>query len=269
MQTQEEILAEMDAAQADFPVLATLDSTSDVAFWSQMRKMFALLKQTIQATQDQFFAKVEELIKSASVGSIAWYVEQAKLFQLGDAPIIQNGRMAYDVVDEQKRIIVQAAISEDLNSGRLTLKVAKKTDGLVPLALDELEAVKSYVGKVKYAGVVVDVISIEADQVKLIATVKVDRQVLTTTGTLLSDSSKYPIREAIAAYLAYLPFDAVLSVTGLTDAIQKVKGVKDFTVTSSFSRRPISDTWVAFSREITSPAGHMQLHADSIISYTY
>lgn len=269
MNTTEEILSEMAAVQAGFPVLSGLDSTSDVSFFSQLRKMWALLIQIIQGAQDQFRNEIEALIAETSVGSLGWYVDQAKLFQLGDTISILNGKVSYDVIDDQKKIVAQAAITED-PGGRLTLKASKLgLSGLQPLSVEELAALKSYVGQVKYAGVVCDVISIDADHLKLVGTVKIDRQVLNSSGALLSNTSVFPVQDAIRKYIAYLPDTSALNITGLTDTIQKVKGVKDFTVTGSFSRRPVSDTWVSFSREVISPAGTMTLHNDSTINYIF
>ncbi len=268
MRQTEEILAEMDAAQQGFDVLATVDSVSEVSIWGQIKKMFALLVQMLESAQDVFKAEISSLIANAQVGTLSWYVAQAKLFQIGDTISVVSGRVTYDKFDAQKQIIAQAAITEESN-GRLSLKVAKKeSSGLVPLGSDEMEAFKSYVGKFKYAGVFVDAISMEADHVKLVVSVKVDRQVISNNGTLLADTSKFPVTDAISAYLAYLPSNSILNITALTDAIQQVKGVIDFTVTASYSRRPVSTTWNAFNREVLSQAGHMILHADSQISYT-
>jgi len=270
MRSLEEIQAEQDIVLAKYPVLAALDSTSDVSFFALMRKMWSLLVQMLGAEWDQFKSEIEVKISSTRVGSLSWYVDQAKAFQYGDMISVIEGQVAYDVIDPAKKIVTQAAMTEDMATGRLTLKAAKiGSDGLVPLLSDELQALTSYIGKVKYAGVTCDVISIEADHLKIVATVKVDRQVIGNTGTLLSDSSKLPVLDAISAYIAALPYDSILSNTGLTDAIQAIKGVKDFTVSSSATRRPVSADWVPYLREVVSQAGHLKLHADSAITYIY
>lgn len=268
MKTTEEILSEMDTVQAGFPELATLDSTSDVSFFGLLRKMWALLTQILLGQQDQFRDEITALIANTSVGSLGWYVAQAKAFQLGDTLSIVAGRTTYDVIDTQKMIVAQSAITEEL--GRLTLKASKAgVSGLQPLSDEELAALKAYMNQVKYAGVVCDVISIEADHLKLVATIKVDRQVLSASGALLSNPSVFPIKDAIAKHIAYLPDSSLLNITDLTDSVQKIKGVKDFTITGSFTRRPASAEWLSFSREVASRAGTMTLHADSILNYTF
>ncbi len=270
MRSLEQIIAEQDTALQQYPEITTPDSTSDVSFYSHMRKMWALLVQLVESAWSDFRTEIELKIALTRVGSLAWYVEQVKAFQYGDQVSITNGQTAYDIYDPQKRIIAQAAGSEDLNTGRLTLRAAKKGyEGLVPLNGEELDALKTYIGKVKYAGVIVDVLSMNADELKISATVKVDRQVFSTTGNLLSDSSRLPVHEAIAKYLESIPYDSVLSNTSLTDAIQQVKGVKDFTISTSSTRKAGNVEWELYNREVLSSAGHLTLHPDSIINFIY
>jgi hypothetical protein len=268
VKSSDQILTEMNNVQAQFPALSELTSTSDSSLIVSLKKMWVLLTQVFSSEWDTFQASIEEKIANTAVGSMLWYVTQTKNFQYGDTISILNGRVSYDVIDDQKKIVTQAAIVEDSATGRLAIKAAKNGDGgKVPLSSDELEALKDYVNLVKYAGVVADVTSLDADDVKLVATCKVDRQLIATTGALLSDSTKFPIKDAIKAFLAALPYNSVLNNTELTDYVQSVKGVKDFTITGSFMRRPASVTWVSYTREVVSLAGHARLHADSTITY--
>jgi hypothetical protein len=270
MKTTEEILTEMSATQAQFPVLDTLDSTSDTSFFLNLKKYWALLVQMLTSEFETFKTSVELLISTTSVGALSWYVDQVMAFQYGDAISILNGKVSYDAIDEQKKIVKQSTATEDTSSGRITIRAAKTGEGgYVALSTDELEALRGYVAKIKYAGVMVDVTSLEADLLKLVGVVKVDRQVFKPDGSLLTDPSKFPVRDAIIQYIANLPYTSLLSNTDLTDEIQKIKGVRDFTVTSSFTRRPISSDWISYNREVISTAGHMALHNDSLLSYQY
>lgn len=265
MRSFDEIKADIDATKNKFPALNGLDSTSDTAFWVVLRNMWATLILTVEAGWDNFQAKVEQLILTTSVGSLSWYAQQGRAFQYGDPIGIINGKVAYDVIDESKRIVTQTAVVEDPVTGRLAYKAAKANS--VPLSPEELAAFKEYMSKVKYAGVLLDVASIEADDVKLVATVKVDKQVIGANGLLLSDPSKAPVWDAINAYLRQLPYTSVLNNTALVDAVQKVKGVLDITITSSATKRPVSTVWVAYQRETTSLAGHLIMHNDSQLTY--
>ncbi|TKT89466.1 hypothetical protein [Dyadobacter frigoris] len=265
MRTLDEIKADIDVTKVQFSQLDALDSTSDVSFWTTLRNMWAHLVLLVESSYDSFQAKVDLQIASTSIGSLPWYVDQVKSFQFGDPVSILNGRVTYDTIDESKRIVFQSAVTEDTVTGRLAIKAIKANS--VPLTTDELTALKEYVSKVKYAGVLADVSSLEADDLKLIVTVKVDKQVIGSNGLLLSDTTKAPVQDAIAVYLRSLPYTSVISNTALTDAVQAVKGVLDFTITGSFTKRPVSVTWVAYQRETVSLAGHALLHNDSLFTY--
>ena len=268
MRSIDEIRTEQDSVLQKHPSLASLDSTSDVSLFSQIRNMWALLVQLLESSWEKTRAEIEASIAATRVGDLPWYVQQAKAFQFGDSVSIIAGKIAYDVIDSQKQIVVQAAATEDA-TGRLSIKVAKKgNDGLIPLIPIELDAFRAYVNKYKYAGTITDIVSIEADEVKLIATIKIDRQVISTSGALVSDPTKLPVHSAITSYLEKLPYTSLLSNTALTDALQSIPGVRDFTITSSFSRRPIQGSvWLPYSREVVSLAGHMRLHPDSILTF--
>lgn len=266
MRSIDEIKTDIDAVKVKYPALNNLDSTSDTSFWTTLRNMWATLIQIVESGWESHAAKVELLIATTSVGSLSWYADQVKAFQYGDPVSILNGRVSYDVVDQAKRIVVQAGVTEDPVSGRLAIKAAKANS--TPLAADELAALKEYVSKVKYAGVLADVYSIDADDLKLVAIVKVDKQVIGSNGLLLSDTSKAPVWDAISNYIRLLPFTSVLNNTALIDAIQEVKGVLDVTITGSFTKRPVSNTWVEYQRETVSLAGHLKLHNDSQFTYT-
>jgi hypothetical protein len=269
MKTTDEILVEMDAAQANFPVLANLDSTSDTSFFVSLKRFFALLMQMLYAEWDRFKLEVETIISANTAGSLSWYVTQLKSFQYGDTVSIIGGRVGYEVQDETKRIVVQVTATEDVG-GRITFRAAKTgEDANQALTADELDALKTYVGKVKFAGVVCDTISMDADDLKLQGTVKVDRQIFKSDGSLLADPTKFPVRDAIVAYLKALPENSVLNNTSLTDQVQKVRGVRDFTISLSATRRPTLTDWTNYAQEVLSQAGHMKLHNDSNLSYQF
>lgn len=266
MKSLEEIKADMDLTQAKYTALNPLASnTSEVALYGTLKNMFAVLFQLILAEWDAFRVTVEIEIADTRVGLPEWYADQVKAFQYGDPVSVVKGRVTYDVIDESKRIIVQSCVVEDQVTGRLSIKAIK--DNSAVLEPDELTALKGYVGRFKYAGVLCDVSSIEADDVKIVCTVKVDKQVIGLNGLSLSDPSKAPVWDAIAAYLRLLPVTSMITNSEIVDAVQAVKGVKDFAISTSSTKRPVSGTWNTYDREVLSIAGHAKLHADS--SFTY
>ncbi|MFC5407999.1 hypothetical protein ACFPMF_01670 [Larkinella bovis] len=268
MRTTEEIMAEIDATQASIPELATLDSSSQVAFYRLLKRMWALLVQLVEKTVDDYKAKVEALLAEKTIGDLTWYQRQVFAFQFGDAVIVRGAQVTYATIDPAKQIIKQAAVTEDPVSGRLAVKAVKQGPGntLTALYPAELAALKQYMREVKFAGVALDVVSLDADELKLVCVAKVDPQVMKPNGESLTAPGTYPVADAIAAYLRALPFDAVFSWTALTDYMQAQKGVKDFVVKQSFQRPSETGSWTAFERQFLTRAGHMVLK-DSTITY--
>lgn len=255
----------MNAVQAEIPELSALNSTSSVAFYRLLKRMWAQLVQLVEANWDGLVVKVDTLLNDKRAGSTGWYAQRALEFQLGDSVAVIDGRIGYETLSLEKRIVVQAACIEDLVSGRLLLKVVKNLG--MNLTASEMEAFRAYMTEVKFAGVIVDVISSQADQIKVSATVEYDRQVLAANGALLENAAKFPVVEAIRAYLARLPFNSEVSWTGLTDYMQKVAGVKDFVVTATEIAPYATNAFVPFQREVASYAGHCTLVGSGTITY--
>ncbi len=103
---------------------------------------------------------------------------------------------------------------------QLIIKVAKqKEDGtLEPLNDVELEAFRAYVDRVKFPGQLTDIISKEADLLKLNYRIYYNAQV---PKWQLEET----IKQAINKYLANSVFNAKFSTTHLTDELQKLEGV--------------------------------------------
>jgi hypothetical protein len=268
MRTQEEILAEMDAVQAAHPELAGLadvnTSTSEVSFFKLLKNMWVLLVQLVEASWETFRADVETQISLTRVGTLDWYADQIRAFQYGVPTRVQNGKLTYEKVDTSRQIVAHVCVVEDAPTGRLLIKVAKAAG--VPLTTTEMESIQQYTSQVKYAGVAVDTISLAADELKLVATCQVDRQVIGTNGIALSGVT-YPVFDAITAYARQLPLNSILNNTAITDTVQALPGVKDFVITASYTRRPGTTQWLPYTREVVSTAGHLALHPDTLITY--
>lgn len=270
MRTREEILLEMDEEFAKHTSLSDLNnSNSAVSVWQNLKALWVTFVQMLESRWDNLKSEIETSISVARTGTKNWYVNQVLNFQLGDSLDVVNGAASYAVVDPSKRIIAQASATEDLSTGRIMIRSAKLVSAseLGPLETWELAALKEYVGSIKYAGVPVDVVSLSADEVKIVAKVKIDPQKITTLGTFVSDPAKYPVSAAIAEYLRRLPADSVISWTALTDYLQGVPGVKDFVITETYMRRPGTTAWISTPENTVSPAGYAILHPDSNLTF--
>ena len=95
------------------------------------------------------------------------------------------------------------------------------------LTADQLSGLASYIGKIKDAGVAITVNSQEGDSLNMTVEVWYDPSVLTyASGVLSGVSGGEPVKEAIEAYLADMPFDGELRTDSLVDAMQAVSGVE-------------------------------------------
>ncbi len=270
MRTQEEILQEMDEEFAKHPELSDLNNNnSAVSLWQLLKKMWVTLVQLLESRWDNLKAMVDARIVATKTGSTKWYVKQVLAFQLGDSLDVIDGVAGYAVVDEQKRIVVQATATENRETGRISIRLAKSASANELAALEdgEVSAVREYVHQIKIPGVPIDVFSLPADEVKITARVRVDPQKITTIGTDVADADKYPVISAISAYLRSLPDDSVLSWTALTDHLQATPGVRDFVISETAIRRPGTSVWIPAGSAVESPAGHAILHADSVLTY--
>jgi hypothetical protein len=177
------------------------------------------------------------------------------LFHYGDS-LTRNGvQYTYPIITPANQIIERAAVNDV--AGQVRIKVAKLSGGLpIKLTTTELTAFQAYITQIKFAGTNVDVISRAADLLKIAYNVKYDPLVLSATGELLSTPGVFPVVDAINAYIQELPFDGILNLTKLTDAIQVAQGVIDPVIQSSEAKFgalayfPIVDNYNA-------DAGHM------------
>lgn len=210
---QNEIIA---AKNADAN-LSTLNSASQSAIWRLWSFIVATVQVILEQLWDAFRVEIETKIQNGVWGTLPWFVDTAKKFQNGDAVEQLVDNQPYSVVDVSKRIVTLASVTESGNI--LNLKVAKGTPAS-PTALSgpELTAFTTYIGKMKPAGVVVNTISLNADQFRITADVYYDGQY--TLATIQT-----AVQTAIENFLFAIPFDGVFYKNKLTDAIDSVTGV--------------------------------------------
>lgn len=217
---------EPNAGENATNLLANLSSGSKVAIWRLLFWMVAFAIYMHETFFDLFVADVANAEKKIHVGTPYWFWYKTLNFQLGDTLSWLSGDYyGYAVEDDTKKIIKRCAVEDGL--GLLKIKVAKLS-GTTPVKLitSELNAYKDYINLLKPAGVNIEVISIDADLLKLEVSVKVDEQLIDSTGQQVGGTS-YPVEDAINSYIGNLPFNGLFYVASLVDAIQAVQGVEN------------------------------------------
>jgi len=246
----ENIRTEKDA-QTELDVLT---STSPVAIWRLLFYVFAKAVYTLETLWDGFKADMELIKSQALPGTAAWLQVQALKFQYGDPLIVQNNTYQYETIDETKKIIKHCSISDGFDN--VIVKVAKDANSLpVPLSDEELSAFRFYATYYKrFAGVAMSVISQSADLVKLQYTIYFDAMYTLTT-------VKSNISIAITNYFATMPFDGILKLSALEDAIQSAEGVVDFTRNTA-QTKPSGGDYSTIVRRSKAVSGYFQIDPD-------
>lgn len=252
-------------------LLTDLTSNSKVAIWRLIFYIAAVAIWTHEKLFDSHKEEITSLIAAQRLGSLQWYVAQAKAYQHGDSLSWNNSsyRFEYNALDSDKQIISQSAAIEV--SGKLVVKVAKSgTSGLVPLAAAEKTAFSEYMDKIKFAGTRVQVISEQADDLQLDMHVVYDPLVFSNTGESLENSGSFPVEAAVKNFVQFLPFNAAFVANELETAIKQVEGVSDVIIKEAMARFgsiPFEDILATDKEKYQSFSGYMSIDTLTISYY--
>lgn len=210
---------------------ATWESTfSKVSVENMLMYVVAFVAHTLEVMMDAFRKDVDTQIAQNIVPTVRWYHSQAMAFQYGDQLVYNEeyGHFEYSTKDDSKKLVKYCAV-KDLG-GSIHMLVSGDLNGSpVVLSNDVLSAFKSYINQIKIAGVILDVKSLEADGIRISATIQIDPQIITVEGIRISDGT-YAVEDAVNAYLAGIIYGGTFNKTKLVDAIQNVEGVLDVTL---------------------------------------
>ena len=190
----------------------------------------AVCAYSLEVMFDTFRTEVDELIAQNTVPTIRWYHTQAIKFQYGDALVYDEQAQAfkYAVDDISKQVIKYCAVKDI--GGSIQILVSGETNGLPSVLLnDVLMAFKAYMNSVKIAGVILDIRSLQADDIQIDMIIQVDPLQIDMAGKRINDES-YPIQEAINRYLQNIVYGGTFNKTKCVDAVQAVAGVLDVTL---------------------------------------
>lgn len=258
------------------PNLAPLTSNSEGSGWGFLYKPIAACAAALDNFFDLFKTDAEALAKKAKVGQTPWYAIVAKLFQNGDSLAWNGEEWAYPVPDVTKQIVTRASAKEIPNY--VILKVAKDVGGVnTKLSVAELANFTLYMNKVKCAGILLNIISDDPDDVKLFVTCNYDPMVLSATGELITTPGVFPAEDAINKYLKTLnddvDFKGLLELQTVIDYLQDAepKGCITSSYITSAEARFGANPFVAFPERYEANAGHVKIDAGTPLngSITY
>jgi hypothetical protein len=232
--TINEIETKFDEAQAAEAGLAGLNSPSQTAIFTLWKYICSLCQLFLEQLIDFKKVEIEEVVKSAPVGSEPWL--QAKVFEFQyDSVVPQvldlvDFAPQYNPVDVTKRIISRCSVK---TTAYKTVRVlVAKSEPPVALSGAEKTALQAYLTNggdgtfvnrgraLGFAGVTYLADSFNPDRLYLRGSVYYNGQ--------YSSTIQASVITAINAYMAKLPFvDGSLSLLGISDAIQGALGVSD------------------------------------------
>jgi hypothetical protein len=196
-QTVNDILIEMDAAQAAEPALAPLNSTSNTAIFTMFKRIVAIAIVQLSRLWDIAKKELNTIALSQIYGTKAWYVNLVLNMPGGAA--------------------TKASCIEQ--GSKVLIKVAKLSSTITAqLTPAEVNAIRGYVSIKKVVGSDIDVISQTADLCKFTLSIQY-------AGVL--SSIEAAVKQAVKDYLFNLPFDQNLTKGLLIDDLLNVPGVID------------------------------------------
>jgi hypothetical protein len=222
-------------------LIGQLNSGSRVSVW----RLWAWIVAFVMTIQERLWettkAELTSLADEAFIGSSRWLSQKMKDAQLGDIPTVSDDfKVVYPVQDDSKKFITKVSIGRE-NGVVIVKAAASNSDGTLRiLSSPEMTYGAAWLNAIQFVAPKAVLVSRVADKVKV--NLKVYYSGLYAEDTVLAG-----VKSAINSFLANTDFDGLISVQGLTDAIQSVTGVKDVEIDSLQARTAASVSWSTFS----------------------
>jgi len=255
-QIQQSIIAAVAASQELSPLQALTvteleqlqpDSTSRVAQWRKLVHAMALSQHDLEVLMEAAFARMELLIASQRVATVAWWQETILRFQFGAVADgngnYNNSALTVAQVDAMK-VFKYAAVTRTVESTNIIMrgKVAKLAgDVLVAVSAAELAAGQAFVNANTPAGSITRLTTGSGDLIKLVIEIHFDPQVLDSDGKRLDGTGDSPVEDATRAFLQRIEFNDSYVRAYHTDALQRVPGVKIPVIREAASKYALHD----------------------------
>jgi len=249
-----DIIKDIKARPALYDVAddSKLNSTSDVAVWSNLPFPFAVLSNILENLMLSQQKDLDIRKQRINPYTLEWYAYESLQYQHGDTVVptdltkfyIVQDATANDVrtyplavdyanYDPTKHIIFASSAFSD--AGVISIKVAKDDGSGNPVALSvsELTGFQSFWLSKRPTGVAINVSSVAGDDMIVYAQIEVNEQLISSVnGESQQTAGTYPVEVAIKEYYKNLNYNGRFLLISLIDAIQNVDGVFNVTLTS-------------------------------------
>ena len=179
----------------------------------------------------QHKADITEILYNNKAHKNQWYATLAKRFQFGHNLIPETDE--YDNSNlteaeiEASKIVKFAAAVQPRDKSILYIKIATERGGIKqPLSNTQLTAFRAYlIDEVPDAGVRIEIINAQADDLRLKLDIYFDPLVLDVDGKRLDGTDDKPVQNTIRGYISNLSFNGLYANQSLIDRLQTVSGV--------------------------------------------
>ena len=213
--------------------LTEFASDSKLSVMNGILWVVAAVIHSFETLLDVFAVDISEVIDNRINGTPDYYANALLQYQQGDELVVREDGLAfgYAQVDETKRIITQVSYVESTDDSnldsKLILKVATGTKGhLEALPAAELVPVNAYIGKLKFAGTRIEVISTKGD-------VLVPRLTVFYDGAVPEEEMYDAIEERFPTSTRATASAGRASSPRLTDGIRQAEHVTDVYIDES------------------------------------
>jgi hypothetical protein len=251
-----------------------LSSTSLVAIWRLWMGLIVNALFDLGNLFDFHKKEVGAIIATLKPHTLQWYVTFVKAFQYGDAlPADSDTYDPVKDVTDASRVVTFADAVEFSNLIRI--KAATGTVGaLAALTGPQMTSLRTYIGRVKDAGVRVQVTTGPGDNLQLAVKIYYDALIIDATGARIDGTAPTPVKDAINNYLNSLPFNGVFDFYDCVKAMRAVEGVKVAEPTvcqANYAAVPYTNIMAAAPNEYTPDAGYLVLddtYFNANVTYT-
>jgi hypothetical protein len=255
--TELEIYNEMIAQKAATPELNALSSNSPTANWKAICRFFAGQLSRFWTLVEQSKIELLAIVDARQAGTIEWYRYQILNWQRGHEMRFIGSAYRYETIDPEARIVAKCAVEETRNA--LLIKVAQMDNNVLkPLTINDLNALRAYASRVKFAGTRLSIVSHRADLVTGIVTIHHNPEL---NGLNTSIRCTAALKEALNRH----EFNGRLRLSAIVDLLQSVRGVSDVS-----GLNIVIDSGVGtfdVQREYIARSGYFELSPHFIIQY--
>ena len=269
MSDQNTIYEEMNSQAEKSEHLLEVSTTSKVGVFRTLLYVISFSISNLKELFEIHKKEITDNINNKQRHDLYWYKSLALNFQYGHNLVMDtdyyNNSALTDEEIETAKIIKYAVAVEEKDKSTTYIKVANANRE--PIDNDELTAFEDYIHEVSDVGVHVCVINEPADNLKLEIDVYYDAQVLAANGSLHTDSSVFPVMDAVQTFIEGLDFNYPYNSVQVIEAVQKVSGVIITEIKGSYYKYGVLD-FQPINGQCVSKSGNIDvLEEDLLINY--